>query len=63
MPSWSGTPHSLGVSHIILRERDKDAHLAVELGDDPYVPLIGSLPALPTTQQALEWIVTDSLVR
>jgi hypothetical protein len=21
MPSWSGTPHSLGVSHIILRER------------------------------------------
>jgi hypothetical protein len=22
MPSWSGTPHSLGVSHIILRERE-----------------------------------------
>ncbi|PSL05461.1 RimJ/RimL family protein N-acetyltransferase [Haloactinopolyspora alba] len=35
---------------------DDDAHLAVELGQDPYVPLIGSLPAAPTEQQALEWI-------
>ena len=31
-------------------------HVAVELGDDPYIPLIGSLPARPTAQQALEWI-------
>jgi hypothetical protein len=29
MPSWSGTPHSLGVSHIILRERDRGEQLAV----------------------------------
>jgi [ribosomal protein S5]-alanine N-acetyltransferase len=35
---------------------DEDAHLAVELGDDPYIPLIGSLPPHPTAQQALEWI-------
>jgi [ribosomal protein S5]-alanine N-acetyltransferase len=35
---------------------DEDAHLAVELGEDPYIPLIGSLPAHPTAQQALEWI-------
>jgi [ribosomal protein S5]-alanine N-acetyltransferase len=26
------------------------------LGEDPYIPLIGSLPAHPTAQQALEWI-------
>jgi RimJ/RimL family protein N-acetyltransferase len=35
---------------------DEDAHLAVELGEDPYIPLIGGLPAHPTAQQALEWI-------
>jgi len=26
------------------------------LGDDPYIPLIGSLRAFPTAQQAREWI-------
>jgi RimJ/RimL family protein N-acetyltransferase len=35
---------------------DDDIYLAFELGDDPYVPLIGSLPARPTAEQALEWI-------
>jgi ribosomal-protein-alanine N-acetyltransferase len=41
----------------MLREfRDEDAHLAFELGADPYIPLIGSLPAHPTPPQALEWI-------
>jgi hypothetical protein len=25
-------------------------------GNDPYIALIGSLPALPTAQQVLEWI-------
>lgn len=41
----------------MLREfRDDDVHLAVELGADPYVPLIGSLPAQPTTREALEWV-------
>jgi [ribosomal protein S5]-alanine N-acetyltransferase len=42
---------------VVLREfADEDVHLAVELGDDPYVPLIGSLPAHPTGQQALQWV-------
>jgi hypothetical protein len=36
--------------------QSEDAHLAVELGDDPYIPLIGSLPGRPTAEQALEWI-------
>jgi [ribosomal protein S5]-alanine N-acetyltransferase len=55
LPSWPTTPPSCG--SVVLRAfRDEDAHLAVELGQDPYIPLIGSLPAHPTAQQALEWI-------
>jgi [ribosomal protein S5]-alanine N-acetyltransferase len=55
LPSWPTTPPSCG--SVVLREfADDDAHLAVELGEDPYIPLIGSLPALPTAQQALEWV-------
>jgi RimJ/RimL family protein N-acetyltransferase len=55
LPSWPTTPPTYG--SVVLRAfTDEDAHLAVELGDDPYIPLIGSLPAVPTAQQALEWI-------
>lgn len=55
LPSWPTTPPTYG--SVVLREfTDDDVHLALELGDDPYVPLIGSLPAFPTEQQALEWI-------
>jgi hypothetical protein len=55
LPSWPATPPVYG--SVVLRAfTDEDAHLAVELGDDPYIPLIGSLPAHPTAQQALEWI-------
>jgi RimJ/RimL family protein N-acetyltransferase len=55
LPSWPTTPPTYGA--VVLRAfRDEDAHLAVELGEDPYIPLIGSLHAHPTAQQALEWI-------
>ena len=55
LASWPPTPPTYG--SVVLREfSDDDVHLAFELGDDPYIPLIGSLPALPTAQQALEWI-------
>lgn len=55
LPSWPITSPTYG--SVVLREfTDEDAHLAVELGDDPYVPLIGSLPTLPTARQALDWI-------
>jgi ribosomal-protein-alanine N-acetyltransferase len=55
LPSWPTTPPTYG--SVVLREfTEEDAHLAVELGEDPYIPLIGSLPAHPTAQQALEWI-------
>jgi [ribosomal protein S5]-alanine N-acetyltransferase len=55
LPAWPTTPPTSG--SVVLREfTDEDAHLAVELGEDPYIPLLGSLPAYPTAQQALEWI-------
>lgn len=41
----------------MLREfTDADVHLGLELGEDPYVPLIGTLPAHPTHEQALDWV-------
>jgi [ribosomal protein S5]-alanine N-acetyltransferase len=55
LPTWPIIPPTYG--SVVLRAfTDEDAHLAVELGEDPYIPLIGSLPARPTAQQALEWI-------
>jgi ribosomal-protein-alanine N-acetyltransferase len=55
LPSWPAKPPAFG--SVVLRAfTDEDAHLAVELGEDSYVPLIGSLPAHPTARQALEWI-------
>jgi ribosomal-protein-alanine N-acetyltransferase len=55
LPSWPTTPPTFG--SVVLREfRDEDAHLVVELGGDPYIPLIGSIPPAPTVEQGLEWI-------
>jgi ribosomal-protein-alanine N-acetyltransferase len=55
LPPWPTTPPVHG--SVVLREfTDEDVHLAVELGADPYIPLIGSLSALPTAQEALDWI-------
>ncbi len=47
-PAWGG---------VRLRAfTDDDVDAAVALGHDPYVPLIGSLPADPTPDEALAWI-------
>lgn len=55
LPSWPTTPPTQGA--VVLREfREQDAHLAVEMGSDPYIPLIGTLPAFPSRQQASEWV-------
>ena len=55
MQSWPDTPPSHGA--VVLRAfADDDVPLAVELGADPYVELIGTLVARPTPEQALEWI-------
>jgi hypothetical protein len=55
LPTWPTTPPACG-SVVLHAFTDGDAHLAVELGENPYMPLIGSLPAHPTAEQALEWI-------
>lgn len=55
LPGWPTTAPRCGP--VVLREfADRDVSLAFELGDDPYVPLIGSLPAQPTAHEAMEWI-------
>ncbi|EME60434.1 acetyltransferase, ribosomal protein N-acetylase [Amycolatopsis decaplanina DSM 44594] len=42
---------------VVLREfTEADVRLALELGEDPYIPLIGSLPARPTRREAEEWV-------
>ena len=52
---WPTTPPAFGP--VLLREfTEDDVHLAVECGADPYIPLVGTLPAFPTHDQALAWI-------
>ncbi|EMD29163.1 GNAT family N-acetyltransferase [Amycolatopsis azurea] len=54
-PPWPATPPAHG--SVVLREfAETDVSLALELGEDPYVPLIGSLPAHPTRQEAEDWV-------
>lgn len=56
MPLWPSIPPASGA--VFLREfREEDVQLAVELGADPYVPLIGSLPAYPSEREALAWVL------
>lgn len=55
LPQWPSTAPRCGP--VVLRAfAERDVHLAFELGDDPYVPLIGSLPAKPSEQEAMDWI-------
>ncbi|MFK0243554.1 GNAT family N-acetyltransferase [Amycolatopsis azurea] len=52
---WPATPPAHG--SVVLREfAETDVSLALELGEDPYIPLIGSLPAHPTRQEAEDWV-------
>ncbi|MFD5093746.1 GNAT family N-acetyltransferase [Amycolatopsis thailandensis] len=53
---WPATPPAHG--SVVLREfTETDASLALELGEDPYIPLIGSLPAHPTPREAEDWVL------
>lgn len=55
LPPWPSTAPRCGP--VVLRAfAERDVHLAFEFGDDPYVPLIGSLPAHHTAQEAMEWV-------
>jgi len=52
---WPDQPPRHG--SIVLREfRDDDVAFAQDLSLDPYVPLVGSLPAHATRRQASEWL-------
>jgi [ribosomal protein S5]-alanine N-acetyltransferase len=55
LPPWPDTAPGHG-SVVLRRFTDDDFPLAVELGADTYIPLIGSLPAHPSRQQSLDWI-------
>jgi hypothetical protein len=55
LPSWPTWPLTYGP--VVLREfSDRDVTMLMELSNDPYVPLIGSLPADASQQEAHEYI-------
>jgi ribosomal-protein-alanine N-acetyltransferase len=55
LPAWPATPPAHGP--VLLRAfTPEDADVARELSTDPYVPLIGTLPASATEDEAREWI-------
>ena len=55
LPPWPAVRPAHGP--VTLREfTSADVPMALELSTDPYVPLIGTLPAHATSDQALEWI-------
>jgi ribosomal-protein-alanine N-acetyltransferase len=55
LPLWPTGPVAQGP--VVLREfSDADLPMVQELSTDPYVPLIGSLPANATRQEAQDYI-------
>src|SRR3954447_9631706 len=55
LPPWPCVPPSFGA--VVLREfTDDDLPMVLDLATDPYVPLIGSLPAHATEAEARKWI-------
>jgi ribosomal-protein-alanine N-acetyltransferase len=55
LPLWPARPVAYGP--VVLREfSDLDVAMVMELSTDPYVPLIGSLPANASQQQAQDYI-------
>jgi RimJ/RimL family protein N-acetyltransferase len=55
LPPWPATPPAYGP--VVLREFSAaDVAMARELSADPYVPLIGTLPANASQQEALDYI-------
>src|SRR3954462_5302481 len=55
LPAWPAVPPAHGP--VVLRAFGQaDLPLALELSTDPYVPLIGTLPAHATEVEAARWI-------
>ena len=57
--AWPEIPPAHG--SVVLRQfRSEDAHLAEELSEDPYIPLISSVPSPCAEDDAVEWILRQN---
>jgi ribosomal-protein-alanine N-acetyltransferase len=57
--AWPEVPPAHG--GVVLRQfRSEDAHLATELAEDPYIPLISSIPSPCPQDEAVEWILRQN---
>jgi ribosomal-protein-alanine N-acetyltransferase len=55
LPPWPTGPVAYGP--VVLREFEvRDAPMAMEASTDPYIPLIGTLPANASEQEAQDWV-------
>jgi ribosomal-protein-alanine N-acetyltransferase len=55
LPPWPAHPPTSGA--VLLREfTQEDLPMVLDLATDPYVPLIGTLPARATPEEGLSWI-------
>ncbi|MDT0276317.1 GNAT family N-acetyltransferase [Blastococcus goldschmidtiae] len=55
LPPWPAVAPAHG-DVVLRRFTEDDAALVRELSSDPYVPLISTVPAAATREQALDWI-------
>jgi [ribosomal protein S5]-alanine N-acetyltransferase len=61
-PPWPAEPVAYGP--VVLRElSDLDVPMVQELSTDPYIPLIGSIPANASQQEAQDWIDRQRVYR
>jgi [ribosomal protein S5]-alanine N-acetyltransferase len=55
LPPWPAGPVAYGP--VVLREFEvRDVPMAIEASTDPYIPLIGTLPANASEQEARDWV-------
>ncbi len=55
LPPWPTGPVAYGL--VVLREFElRDVPMAIEASTDPYIPLIGTLPANASEQEAQDWV-------
>ena len=55
LPPWPTAPVAYGP--VVLREfSDRDVPMAIQASTDPYIPLIGTLPANASEQEAQDWV-------
>ena len=56
--TWPAVPPAAGSVRLRVF-RDEDAEAARALSQDPYVPLIGTLPFQATAEQAQDWVAAQ----